>query len=75
MRFLLLLTIAFTIGMSFVVYKTKASNQGYFPPRIQQLCNDNFIGTDWNKSMKYEKRCRVLWAAWTNEIKHEGVSR
>lgn len=43
---------------------------GYYPPRIQQLCYDNFIGTDWNKSMKYEKRCRVLWTSWTNEIKN-----
>ena len=42
---------------------TNASN--YYPPRIQQLCYDNWYGTDWNKSMKYEKRCRVLWTAWT----------
>ena len=46
---------------------TNASN--YYPPRVQQLCYNNFIGTDWNKSMKYANRCRWLWTEWTNEIK------
>ena len=45
------------------------SRRDYYPPRIQQLCYDNWYGTDWNKSKKYEKRCRVLWNAWTEEEK------
>lgn len=55
---------------------TSESRRDYYPPRIQQLCYDNWYGADWNKSMKYEKRCRVLWTAWTEEEKsHGGISR
>lgn len=38
----------------------------YFPPRIQQLCSDAYIGVEYNP--RIEKRCRVLWDSWTKEI-------
>lgn len=42
---------------------TNASN--YYPPRIQQICWDNYYGVDWDIAKKQEKRCRVLWNSWT----------
>lgn len=48
---------------------TNARADGYYPPRIQQLCWDNYYWIDWELSKKYEKRCRVLWNAWTGEEK------
>ncbi len=54
------------LWISYFWKDTEASN--YYPPRIQQICYDNWYGTDWDKAKKYEKRCRKLWTAWTNEI-------
>lgn len=69
-----LLWIVATISIVILYCNNKAEakfyyNQNFLPPRIHQLCSDNFIGTDWDKAMKYEKRCRGLWTEWTNEIK------
>lgn len=41
-------------------------NQGWLPPRTHQVCNDAFIGYEYQPRL--EKRCRVLWNAWTGEI-------
>lgn len=63
-----------TTNANDMVFERKLTASKYW--REIQLCYNNFIGKDWNKSMKYEKRCRVLWTAWTEEEKsHEGISR
>lgn len=41
-------------------------NQNFLPPRIHQLCNDNFIWAEYKVGL--EKRCRGLWNSWTSEI-------
>lgn len=67
--FFALYLVLFVMTIAHFAKPIKADASGYYPPRIQQLCYDNWYGTDWNKSKKYEKRCRVLWNAWTEEEK------
>lgn len=69
MRFLIIWLIAIVLGVCFVQYKTTTAS-GYFPPRIQQICWDNHYGVDWDIAKKQEKRCRVLWTSWTEQIKN-----
>lgn len=68
--FFVLYFVLFVMTIAHFAKPSNASAANYYPPRVQQLCYNNFIGTDWNKSMKYEKRCRVLWTAWTEQIKN-----
>ncbi len=35
-------------------------------PRTQQICNDNMYWVEYNP--KLEKRCRILWTEWVNEM-------
>lgn len=41
-------------------------NQGWLPPRTHQICNDAFIGYEYQHRL--EKRCQILWDSWTKEI-------
>lgn len=44
-----------------------ARNDWMYPPRIQQICWDSFIWSDWDSVKKYNNRCKRLWYVWTRE--------
>ena len=67
LKFILILILIIWLAGAMATNKQK-QNESIVGPKVQQLCYDNFIGTEYNP--KLETTCRRLWNDWTDEIKY-----